>query len=262
MSAQPGKAQPEKLVWPASLDSVTDHVTASEEIHLAVQNTNTSRAHSCVERRAVAPLPAVRVVRLDGEDIHPLPTTSQLTTTNDVGPVSHGGSAMPASRRAQTALILPAVGGGVVRAHSPGVSVVDVTTGYKDLALDEGAAVTAAGHLHGSFHLPLVGGGHVALHRGLNAITISPSNGKQKAIEDVEAKMVIHGINKETVALGVLHHSGCTLDMIHQVLGRDGAEADESKEIRRILQPLLIKVQPLHGDLEGCDLRGKMQGIV
>lgn len=142
-----------------------------------------------MERRTVAPLPAVRVVRLNGEDIHPLPTTSQLTTTNDVGPVSHGGSAMPASRRAQTALILPAVGGGVVRAHSPGVSVVDVTTGYKDLALNEGAAMTAAGHLHGSFHLPLVGGGHVALHRGLNAITISPSNGKQKAIEDVEAKV-------------------------------------------------------------------------
>lgn len=138
---------------------------------------------------AVAPLPVVRVVRFDSEDIYPLPATSQLTATDDVSPVSHCGSAVPASRCAQASLILPGVGGGVVRAHGPGVGVVDVTSGYKDLAIDEGAAVTAAGHLHGSFHLPLVGGGHVALHRGLNTISVSPSDGKQEAIEGVEAEV-------------------------------------------------------------------------
>lgn len=164
-------------------------VPASEEIDLVVRNGNTGCANPCAKRRTVAPLAIVRVVRFDSEDIHPLPTTSQLTATDDVGPVSHGGSAVPASRCAQTALILPGVSGGVIRAHSPGVGVVDVTSWYKDLAIDEGAGVTAAGHLHGSFHLPLVGGGHIALQRGLNTISVSPADGKQEAVEGVKAKV-------------------------------------------------------------------------
>lgn len=139
--------------------------------------------------RAVAPLPAVRVVRFDGKDIHPLPTTAQLTAADDIGSVSHGGGTVPASRCAQTALILPGVNGGVIRAHRSGVGIVDVTSRYKDLAIDDGAGVTAAGHLHGSFHLPLVRGRHVALHGGLYTISISTSNGKQEAIECVEAEV-------------------------------------------------------------------------
>lgn len=142
-----------------------------------------------MKRRAVAPLPVAGVVRFDSEDIHPLPTTSQLAAADDVGSVSHGGGAVPSSRCAQTVLILPGVSGGVVRAHGPGVGVVDVTSRYKDLSVDYGAAVAAAGHLHGSFHLPLVGGGHIALQRGLDTVSVSPSDGKQEAVEGVEAEV-------------------------------------------------------------------------
>lgn len=142
-----------------------------------------------MKRRAVAPLPVVRIVRLNSEDIHPLPTTSQLTATDDVGSVSHGGGAVPASRCAQAALILPGVSGGVVQAHGPGVGVVDVTSRYEDFAINDGAGVTAAGHIHGSFHLPLVGGRHIALHRGLNAVGVTTSYGEQQAVEGVEAEV-------------------------------------------------------------------------
>lgn len=96
---------------------------------------------------------------------------------------------MPASRRAQTALILPGVSGRVVRAHRPGVGVINVTSRYEYFSVDHGAAVAAAGDLHGCFHLPLVGGRHVALHGGLHTISISPSDGKQEAIECVEAEV-------------------------------------------------------------------------
>lgn len=49
--------------------------------------------------------------------------------------------------------------------------------------------MAAARDIHRGFHLPLVGGGHVALHGGLDAICVSATDGKQQAIEGVEAKV-------------------------------------------------------------------------
>lgn len=142
-----------------------------------------------MKRCAVAPLPIVRIVRLNSEDIHPFTAATQLTATDDVGPVSHGGGAVPPSRCAKAALILPGVGGGVVRAHGSGVGIVDVASRYEDFAVDDRAGVAAARHIHGGFHLPLVGGGHVALHGGLDAICVTTTDGEQQAVEGVEAEV-------------------------------------------------------------------------
>lgn len=96
---------------------------------------------------------------------------------------------MPSSRGAQAVLILPAIGGWVVRTYRARVGIVNVTTANQDLAINNCASVATSRDFHCCFHLPLVRGWNVALDRRLAAIRIAPPYSEQETIKGVEAEM-------------------------------------------------------------------------
>lgn len=96
---------------------------------------------------------------------------------------------MPSSWAAQAVLILPAIGGWVIRTYCARVGVVNVTAANQDLAVDNCAGMATSRDFHWSFHLPLVRGWNVALDRCLAAFRIASPYSEQEAIEGVEAEM-------------------------------------------------------------------------
>lgn len=187
-------------------------VPAPHQVGAAVQRRGARRAHAHQQRRRVAPLAGGGAVALHGQHVHALAARPQLAAPHHVHPVAQRDRAVPAPRRAQARQLLPAVAGGVVRAHGARVRAADVTAGHQHPAVDDRAGVAAARHLQGRLQLPLIGGGHVALQRGQAAFGIAAAHGVKEPVEHAQAEvraLLVHaGQVDPGVEAGVVSENG------------------------------------------------------